>query len=79
NPGFYIFEAAWFWDNIDKLEANNIQKELYLTDMIKTAHDQRKRIVAMPVSEESEAKGINTLEQLAQAEEILKERKSKSI
>ena len=75
NPGFYIFEARWFWENISRLEANNIQKEYYLTDMIKIACKQKKKIVAIPVSEESEALGINTPEQLKQAEEELKKRK----
>jgi len=74
NPGFYIFDARWFWENIDKLETNNAQKELYLTDMIKIAKAQNKRIIAIPVSEESEALGINTQEQLKQAEEVLQSR-----
>jgi len=71
NPGFYIFDAAWLWDNIAKLDTENAQHELYLTDMIYLAKEQGKRIVAMPVSEESEALGINTKEQLEAAGEVL--------
>ena len=74
NPGFYIFDAAWLWENISQLEAVNVQKEYYLTDMIKIAKEQGKRIMAIPVSEEAEALGINTPEQLAQAEAVLKSR-----
>jgi bifunctional UDP-N-acetylglucosamine pyrophosphorylase/glucosamine-1-phosphate N-acetyltransferase len=74
NPAFYIFNAAWLWDNIDSLSAQNAQHEYYLTDMIKMAKDQGKRVCATPVAEESEALGINTLEQLKEAEEILKGR-----
>ncbi|HOX41707.1 MAG TPA: NTP transferase domain-containing protein [bacterium] len=74
NPGFYIFDAKWLWENIDKLDPNNAQHEYYLTDMIVEARDQGKRIIAMPVSEESEALGVNTVEQLKQAEEILRTR-----
>ncbi len=74
NSGFYIFDAAWLWQNIDNLDAENVQKEYYLTDLIKIAKAQGKRIIASPVSEENEALGINTLEQLAQAEEVLKGR-----
>lgn len=76
NPGFYIFDSKWLWENIEKLSSNNAQKEYYLTDMIKLAKDQGKRIVAMPVSEESEALGINTPEQLAEAEETLLKRQN---
>jgi len=75
NPAFYIFDAEWFWGNIDKLEPMNAQKEYYLTDMIVMAREQNKRIIAVPVSEESEALGINNPDQRRQAEEILLKRK----
>jgi bifunctional N-acetylglucosamine-1-phosphate-uridyltransferase/glucosamine-1-phosphate-acetyltransferase GlmU-like protein len=42
--------------------------------MIYLACEQGKRIVAIPVSEEDEALGINTQEQLADAARILNER-----
>ncbi len=74
NPGFYIFNAEWFWDNIEKIGNENAQHEFYLTDMVAKAKDQGKRIVALPVSEESEALGVNNPDQLALAEKILKKR-----
>lgn len=74
NPGFYIFDASWLWDNIDKLEATNAQKEFYLTDMIKIAKDQGMRVCATPVTEENEALGINSPDQLKVAEAVLNER-----
>ncbi|OGD56515.1 hypothetical protein A2V71_02460 [Candidatus Berkelbacteria bacterium RBG_13_40_8] len=76
NPGFYIFDADWFWENCDKLETKNSQGEYYLTDMIEIAQKQGKKIVATAVSSEDEALGINTPEQLKQAEEVIKRRKS---
>ncbi|KKQ18878.1 MAG: Bifunctional protein GlmU [Berkelbacteria bacterium GW2011_GWA1_36_9] len=72
NPGFYIFDSMWLWQNLSQLESNNNQKEYYLTDMIKIACEQGKKVVAIPVTEEEEALGINTPEQLKQAEEVLK-------
>jgi len=74
NPGFYIFNSEWLWDNIEKLENDNSQHEFYLTDMIEKACEQGKRIIAIPVSEESEALGINNPSQLSEAELIIKER-----
>ncbi|MEK7096408.1 MAG: NTP transferase domain-containing protein [Patescibacteria group bacterium] len=71
NPGFYIFDAGWFWNNCHKLTSKNIQGEYYLTDMIGIAKEQGKKIVAIPVSDESEALGINNPEQLKIAEELL--------
>jgi bifunctional UDP-N-acetylglucosamine pyrophosphorylase / glucosamine-1-phosphate N-acetyltransferase len=75
NPGFYIFDAAWFWENCQKIQTNNVQKEYYLTDIVKLASDQRKKIVAMPVKEIGEALGINNPEQLEKAAQILRRRK----
>lgn len=74
NPGFYIFESSWLWQNIDKIKSENTQNEFYLTDLIGLAREQGKRIIAIKVAEENEALGVNTSEQLKQAEEILKER-----
>jgi len=74
NPGFYLFDNNWFWKNIDKLRAENAQKEYYLTDMIGLAVEQGKKIIGIPVSDEQEALGINNLEQLKEAEKILKKK-----
>lgn len=74
NPGFYIFDAEWFWANCDKLSTNNAQHEYYLTDMIKIAASQGKKVVAMPVQETIEALGINNPEQQKKAESVLLER-----
>ena len=45
-----------------------------MTDMIKLAQEQKKKVIAIPVSDESEALGVNTPEQLKMAEESLKSR-----
>ncbi len=74
NPGFYIFDADWFWGNYDKLSTNNAQGEYYLTDMIKIAANQNKKVLCIPVSEIGEGLGINNPEQLKKAEEILQRR-----
>jgi len=74
NPGFYIFNAAWLWENIDNLTDDNAQKEYYLTDLIALAKEQGKRVVATPVANENEALGINNKEQLAEAEAIISSR-----
>jgi bifunctional UDP-N-acetylglucosamine pyrophosphorylase/glucosamine-1-phosphate N-acetyltransferase len=75
NPCFYIFNNAWLWENLRELKTENAQKEYYLTDLIGMATSQGKRIITVPVSEHLEALGINTQEQLRQAEEVLSKRK----
>ena len=74
NPGFYIFDNNWFWANIDKLRADNSQKEYYLTDMIGLAVEQEEKVLGIPVLSEQEALGINNLDQLKEAEKILKKK-----
>lgn len=74
NPSFFIFDSKFLWDNLKNLNTENAQGEYYLTDMVKVAKDQGKRIISSPVSEESEVLGINTQEHLKEVEEILKKR-----
>lgn len=71
NPGFYICDAGWFWTNIVKLSTNNAQGEYYLTDIVKIAAEEGKKVLCMPVSETLEGLGINTPEQLKKAEEVI--------
>lgn len=74
NAGFYIFDAKWLRENITKLRDNNTQKEYYLTDLVQMAVSQQQKVIALPVSEESEALGINTKQQLREAEELMRGR-----
>jgi len=71
NTGIYMFNCRWLKENISKLNTNNTQKEYYLTDLIKIARQQGEKVMALPLSDPSEALGINTLEQLQQAEQVL--------
>lgn len=77
NPGFYIVDSAWLWENLKKIENKNVQGEYYLTDIVELAKEQGNKIVAIPVSEEKESLGINTPEQLKQAKAVIKARNSK--
>ncbi len=71
NPGFYIFNPSWLKEHIICLSTNNAQGEYYLTDLIEMAINEKKKVITVPVSEESEALGINTPEQLKEAEKVL--------
>jgi len=71
NPGIFCFKTAWLWPNLERLTTNNAQGEYYLTALLAAAIAQGLEVMAVPMPPE-EAVGINTPEQLSQAEQLLK-------
>ncbi|MFH1236514.1 MAG: NTP transferase domain-containing protein [Parcubacteria group bacterium] len=72
NPGFYCFDGSWLLEHIDKIGNENVQGEFYLTDLIKTAFDEKKKIATLPIPPE-EAVGVNSREELEIANQLAKE------
>lgn len=70
NPSYFCFNSKWLWENIDKIKANNAQKEYYLTDLLALAIKSNSKIETISINPK-EGIGINTPEQLKLAETIL--------
>lgn len=68
NPAVYAFDSDWLWKNIEKLKNQNSQGEYYLTDLVKLACDQNKKIETVPVLNLIESLQPNTKEELQQLE-----------
>ncbi len=74
SPSFFCFKAKWLWKSLETLTTANAQGEYYLTDLLSKAIEERQKVVTVPVRPEA-ALGINTLEQLAIAEEMMRAKK----
>ena len=61
-------------ESLGKLTNDNAQGEYYLTDTIELIKAAGGRVDAMPVSDVNEILGVNTKEQLAEAEKIMSDR-----
>ncbi len=73
NAGVYCIKTSLLESYIPQISNNNAQEEYYLTDIIKMAVDDGKKIHPIYVQEE-EFKGVNSKFDLAMAEEILQRR-----
>ena len=73
NSGMYIFDTVNLLSALDNLKNNNSQGEYYLTDVISIMKSENLKVGAL-VTEMNEIRGINSRSQLAEAEEILRER-----
>jgi len=78
NAGIYTIKRDLLDRYIPLLNNNNIQKEYYLTDIIKMAVDDGKIVNPVYVKEE-EFKGVNSKLDLAKAEEIMQKRIKESL
>lgn len=73
NSAIYCFDIELLYESLSKLSNNNQQGEYYLTDVIEILKSAGHKIGAV-VTDIEETIGVNSRVQLAQAEEILKNR-----
>ena len=73
NSAIYCFDIELLFKSLDKLNNNNKQGEYYLTDVIGILKDEGYSIGAV-VTDIEETIGVNSRVQLAEAEEILRNR-----
>lgn len=73
NAAIYCFDIEALLESLDKLSNNNNQGEYYLTDVIGILKSEGKRVGAV-VIDYDETIGVNSRVQLAEAEQILKNR-----
>ena len=77
NSGMYCFNKKFLLENIENLDDNNNQNEIYLTDLIEIAFQNKLETVIVKVSEDT-IKGVNSMSQLNDVEKTLREKLIKS-
>ena len=76
NSGIYCFRAEALWDRIAGIAPNKTSGEIYLTDMVEALAAAGLRTEPMMIEDEAELLGINTRVELAEANGILRARKT---
>lgn len=72
NCGVYLFDFKWLKDNIDQIEKNPVKGEYYLTELINMAKKQGKKINIFMLQNKNEWFGVNTPEELEEANKLFK-------
>jgi len=75
NSSIYAFDGPFLLRGLPKLKNENRQKEYYLTDLVHLAFEEGRLVEGVVVSDPMEVVGVNTVEQLEEAEMILASRR----
>ena len=68
NTGIYCFDKFVLSAVINQIQPNNNQSEYYLTDVVEIAQQRGDKISVITMDDPRQVLGVNTLEQLAEAE-----------
>lgn len=79
NTGIYCFNAKALFESLKKVNNNNAQGEYYLPDVLSILREEGQKINASIAENYEDTLGINSREQLANAEKILRQRKNKQL
>ncbi len=74
NSSIYVFRAELLWPALDRLEPQNAQGELYLTDAVRDLVAQGIHVAAHVAADPGETEGVNTRAELAAAAALLRDR-----
>lgn len=76
NSGIYAFRTAPLLAHLDRLDANNANKEVILTDMASLLRAAGERVVAIKIDDAAEVLGANTLAELSSLDATMRLRKA---
>ena len=79
NSGIYCFDAKALFASLQKVTNDNAQGEYYLPDVLEILQKQGEKIWAVAADDYESTLGINSRQQLAGAEKILRRRKNEQL
>ena len=74
NSGIYVFDAKHLFDGLRHITPHNAQNEYYLPDVFQYFKKERLPIAAVIAEDSNEIRGVNTIEQLLEVEQVLASR-----
>ena len=74
NAGIYCITKTFLQDALPKIQSNNAQEELYLTDIMAIGHKEKKKMGLMIAPDSLQILGVNDLQDLEEADKIMKKR-----
>lgn len=74
NSGMYIFSAKDLSEALKEINNDNAQGEYYLPDTLEIIRKKGRKVEAFALENAEEIAGVNTLEQLADAEAVMQKR-----
>ena len=74
NPSYYCFDAQALWDSLGRVGRNSVSGEHYLTDAPSMLLESGQRVGALCAVPAEDALSVNTPEQLARTDRILRAR-----
>jgi bifunctional UDP-N-acetylglucosamine pyrophosphorylase / glucosamine-1-phosphate N-acetyltransferase len=74
NLGVYAFDGEFLVGALPKLQSDNAQNELYVTDVVAQFSTAGRKAVPVALDDEREAIGVNTLAHLSEARAALQDR-----
>ena len=79
NAGIYCAEMPFLFETLKKVDSNNKQGEMYLTDIVKIAIDSGLQVDTFSGASSEEVLGINSRNELDRANKYLQQQKNKSL
>ena len=79
NCGIYCVDASWLWDPLKRARADNVQREIYLTDLVEILRRDGHKVAAYRHPDAEEVLGVNDRRELAAAIRALHRRKANAL